>query len=80
MAAAEHKPVPVEPLGISGVVPHRMPVQQVHHIGHPHRCPRVPRPRLLHGVDDQHPDVVDGAFVHQLLQGVAGEAAVGVSR
>lgn len=77
MAAAEHKPVPVKPLGIAGVVPHHMPEQQVPDVRHPHRRPRVPRSRLLHGVDDQHPDVVDGTLVHQLLQGVAGEA-VGV--
>lgn len=76
VAGGENKAVAVEPVGILGVVPHHLIVQYVPHRSASHRQTGVAGIRLLHGVDGQETDSVDG-LLHELgisclLQGLHG--------
>lgn len=60
MSCGEHKPITIEPVRILGVVPHDLIVQYVGHGSAAHGQTRVTRIRLLHGINCQETDCVDG--------------------
>ncbi len=50
VAVDHHKPVPIGPLGICGIVAQMPPPQDFRDFGHAHRHTRVTRVGLLYGV------------------------------
>lgn len=72
MACTQNKPIPIKPRGLPGVAPEHVPVQEIAHFGHAQRHSRVPCFRRLHRIDDQHPQIVDAAPVHDFLEFLIG--------
>lgn len=75
MSGGENKAIPVEPIRVLGVIPHDLIVQYMTHRSTAHGKTRVTRIRLLHSINRQEPDGVDG-LIHQrgirLLKGLHG--------
>ncbi|KAL6321195.1 hypothetical protein AAG906_015539 [Vitis piasezkii] len=53
---------------ISGVVPHHMLIQHIPNFGHAERHSRVPSLGGLHGVHDQHPNIIHASHVNLFLE------------
>lgn len=70
VAGGENEAVAVEPVGVLGVVPHYLVVQDVAHRGASHGKTRVTRVRLLYGIYGQEPDRVDGLFHQRSIGGL----------
>lgn len=64
MSGGENKAIPVEPIRVLRVIPHDLIVQYMTHRSTTHGQTRVTRIRLLHGIDRQESDGVDG-LLHQ---------------
>lgn len=76
MSGGEHEAIAIKPIGVLRVVPHHLIVQNVSHRSAAHGQTRVAGVRLLHGVNCQEPDCVDG-LIHELgigslLEGLHG--------
>ncbi len=66
MAGRQDKPVAIGPLRILRRVPQEAGPQRVDHRGQPHRRSSMPRLRLLHGVDGERADRIDGRLIDRI--------------
>lgn len=77
VASGQDEAIPVEPVGVLGVILHHLVVQDVPHGRAPHGQTRVSGIGLLHGIDGQESDGVHG-LLHEgavrLLQSLHGRS------
>ena len=63
----EHEPVPVDPLRIRRIVLHQLVVEQISDRSASKRSAGMARLRLLHGIDSEKAECVDGDLVNFVL-------------